>query len=70
MGELLDCQMFSACPSNPIPAMVALRFNPPVHLLQQRLLASVKPKMVIIGAAMRKLVHIIYQQLSISVLAL
>ena len=42
------------------PAMVALRFNPPVHLLQQRLLASGKPKMVIIGAAMRKLVHIIY----------
>jgi len=42
------------------PAMVALRFNPALQLLQQRLLASGKPKMVIIGAAMRKLVHIIY----------
>ena len=42
------------------PAMVSLRFNPAIQPLQQRLLDSGKPKMVIIGAAMRKLVHIIY----------
>ena len=42
------------------PSMVALRFNPSLQLLQQRLSKEGKPKMVIIGAAMRKLVHIIY----------
>jgi transposase len=42
------------------PAMVALRYNPPMMLLKERLTAAGKPKMLIIGAAMRKLVHIIY----------
>jgi transposase len=42
------------------PAMVALRFNPVLKLLQQRLTKAGKAKMVIIGAAMRKLVHLIY----------
>jgi len=42
------------------PAMVALRYNPILQELQRRLLKAGKPKMVIIGAAMRKLVHLIY----------
>jgi transposase len=43
-----------------MPALVALRYNPQLIEMQQRLLANGKPKMVIVGAAMRKLVHIIY----------
>jgi transposase len=42
------------------PAMVALRYNPSLRLLRDRLAEKGKPKMVIIGAAMRKLIHIIY----------
>jgi len=42
------------------PAMVALRYNPALKQLRNRLLEKGKPKMVIIGAAMRKLIHIIY----------
>lgn len=42
------------------PAMVALRHNPILAQLKQRLLAAGKPKMVIIGAAMRKMVHLVY----------
>jgi transposase len=40
------------------PAMVALRFNPAVRALGQRLSAGGKGKMVILGAAMRKLLQI------------
>lgn len=43
-----------------MPAMVAIRHNPPVMALAQRLEARGKPKMVIIGAAMRKLIHLAY----------
>lgn len=43
-----------------MPALVALRHNPLLIEMQQRLLANGKPKMLIVGAAMRKLVHIIY----------
>lgn len=46
------------------PAMVALKHNPVLQQLRQRLTAAGKPKMVIIGAAMRKLVHLIYGVLS------
>jgi len=42
------------------PAMVAIRHNPVIKDFSQRLRASGKCKMVVIGAAMRKLVHIIY----------
>ena len=42
------------------PAMVGLRYNPILLQLGRRLQAAGKPKMVIIGAAMRKLIHIIY----------
>lgn len=43
-----------------MPAMVALRYNPIFIKMKNRLTLAGKPKMVIIGAAMRKLIHIIY----------
>jgi transposase len=42
------------------PAIVATRFNPLVRAFAQRLAQAGKSKMAIIGAAMRKLVHIIF----------
>jgi transposase len=43
-----------------LPAIVAMRHNPAVHALAERLRARGKRPMVIVGAAMRKLVHLIY----------
>ena len=43
-----------------MPALVALRHNPVLIELKARLTRAGKPKMAIVGAAMRKLVHIIY----------
>jgi transposase len=42
------------------PAVSALRWNPTIRALQTRLHAAGKPAMVIIGAAMRKLIHLAY----------
>lgn len=42
------------------PAMVAMRHNPAVHALAERLRARGKRPMVIVGAARRKLLHLIY----------
>lgn len=42
------------------PALVGMKYNPQLKALRQRLLAAGKPKMVIVGAAMRKLLHLIY----------
>jgi len=42
------------------PAMVALRFNPLIQALGKRLKAKGKSKMLIIGAAMRKLLYLVY----------
>ncbi len=42
------------------PAMTALRWNPLIKALGLRLSAQGKPKMLIIGAAMRKLLHLAY----------
>lgn len=42
------------------PAIVAKRFNPVIKIFCESLEAKGKLKMVIIGAAMRKLIHIIY----------
>jgi transposase len=42
------------------PALAALRFNPTLRALQTRLRAAGKPKMVIVGAAMRKLIHLAF----------
>lgn len=43
-----------------MPALVALRYNPILIQMKQRLTESGKSKMAIVGAAMRKLVHLIY----------
>ena len=42
------------------PALTALRCNPAIRALAARLRAAGKPKMVIVGAAMRKLIHVAY----------
>lgn len=42
------------------PAITAIRFNPVVRALAERLQQQNKPKKVIIAAAMRKLIHIAY----------
>jgi transposase len=43
-----------------MPAMAAVRFNPAVKALYDRLIARGRPRMLAIGAAMRKLVMIAY----------
>jgi transposase len=42
------------------PALAALRANPTLQALKVRLTAAGKPKMVIVGAAMRKLIHLAF----------
>lgn len=42
------------------PAVTALRCNPTIRAVRERLHAAGKPTMVIIGAAMRKLIHLAY----------
>jgi transposase len=42
------------------PAMVALRFNPVLKAMGERLAAAGKSKMAILGACMRRLVHLAY----------
>jgi transposase len=42
------------------PAIAALRYNPTIKAIRTRLHAAGKPPMVIIGAAMRKLIHLAY----------
>ncbi len=43
-----------------MPALVAMRFNPVIHVFCQRLRERGKCSMVIIGAVMRKLLHLAY----------
>ena len=43
-----------------LPAIVAMRHNPVVRALAERLRARGKRPMVIVGAAMRKLLHLLY----------
>jgi predicted transposase YdaD len=43
-----------------MPALAAMRFNPIVQTLVQRLLKKGKNRMTIVGAVMRKLVHLAY----------
>lgn len=43
-----------------LPAVAALRWNPTIRAVRARLHAAGKPPMVIIGAAMRKLIHLAY----------
>ena len=42
------------------PALAAMRFNPHLKVVAERLLAAGKPKMVVVGAIMRKLLCLIY----------
>lgn len=42
------------------PALTALRCNPTLQSLRARMRAAGKPPMVIVGAAMRKLIHLAY----------
>lgn len=42
------------------PAVAALRYNPTIRAVRERLRAAGKPTMVIIGAAMRKLIHLAF----------
>ena len=42
------------------PALTALRFNPTLRQMRARLRAAGKPPMVIVGAAMRKLIHLAF----------
>jgi hypothetical protein len=42
------------------PAMVGLRHNPALRALKERLTAGGKRPMVILGAAMRKLLHLAF----------
>ena len=43
-----------------MPALVALRWNPTIMVFADRLRERGKHKMVIVGAVMRKLLHIVY----------
>jgi transposase len=43
-----------------MPALTAMRYNPVLAALRTRLLMAGKPKMVAVGAVMRKLVHLMY----------
>jgi transposase len=43
-----------------MPALVAMKYNPVLIEMRRRLLKAGKPKMLIVGAVMRKLIHIIY----------
>lgn len=43
-----------------LPAVAALRWNPTIRAVRARLQAAGKPPMVILGAAMRKLIHLAY----------
>lgn len=43
-----------------IPALVALKHNPDIRAFGHRLRLAGKPGMLIVGAAMRKLIHIIF----------
>jgi transposase len=42
------------------PALAAMRCNPSISALRDRLTRKGKPKMLIVGAAMRKLIHLAY----------
>ena len=42
------------------PALTAIRHNPIIRAFSARLRTAQKPKMVVVGAAMRKLLHIVY----------
>ena len=46
-----------------VPALTAVRFNPALKALYDRLIAQGRPRLVAIGAAMRKLLMIAYGEI-------
>ncbi len=59
-SRLRKALYFPARPSSMASAMVALRHNPALRALQERLVARGKRPMVVLGAAMRKLLHLAF----------
>lgn len=57
MSKMGDSRLRSALY---MPALVALRYNPDIKAFGQRLLLAGKPRMLVVGAVMRKLIHIIF----------
>ncbi|WP_313228377.1 IS110 family transposase [Leclercia sp.] len=57
MSKMGDARLRSALY---MPALTALKHNPDVKAFAQRLLLAGKPRMLVVGAVMRKLVHIIF----------
>jgi len=43
-----------------MPALSAIKYNPVIQAFRARLIARGKSRMVIVGAIMRKLIHIVY----------
>lgn len=57
MSKMGDTRLRSALY---MPALVALRYNPDIKAFGQRLLLAGKPRMLVVGAVMRKLIHIVF----------
>lgn len=57
MSKMGDARLRSALY---MPALVALRYNPDIKAVGQRLLLAGKPRMLVVGAVMRKLIHIVF----------
>lgn len=57
MSKMGDARLRSALY---MPALVALRYNPDIKAFGQRLLLAGKPRMLVVGAVMRKLIHIVF----------
>lgn len=57
MSKMGDSRLRSALY---MPALVALKHNPDIKAFGQRLLLAGKPRMLVVGAVMRKLIHIIF----------
>jgi len=56
----LPARAHGLSPPHGAPAMTAIRHNPVVRTLAQRLERRGKPRLVIICAAIRKLIHLAY----------
>lgn len=57
MSKMGDSRLRSALY---MPALVALKHNPDIQAFGQRLLLAGKQRMLVVGAVMRKLIHIIF----------
>lgn len=57
MSKMGDARLRSALY---MPALTALKHNPDIKAFGQRLLLAGKPRMLVVGAVMRKLIHIVF----------